>query len=50
MILLRALELGLRMSDLDDFTVGEIFDILTERANDSYDWEYEATEEDIANF
>lgn len=38
------------MADLDDMDLGLLLDILTERANDSYEWEYEATEEDIANF
>jgi len=35
------------MEDLDELTLGMIYDIFTERANDSYEWPEEATLEDI---
>ena len=50
LILLRAFEIGIHLADLEEMTLGMLYDILSERANDSYEWEYEATEEDIMNF
>ena len=47
LILLRCIQLGLSMQDLDDLTLGMIYDIFTERENDSYEWPEEATLEDI---
>lgn len=38
------------MLDLDHLTLGMIYDIFIEKANDSYEWEDEATLEDIENF
>lgn len=37
------------MSDLDELTLGMIYDIFTERENDNYEWPEEATLEDIMN-
>ena len=46
--LLRCTELGLSMSDLEQLDMGMIFDMLTERSNDSWDgWVQLATQEDI---
>lgn len=50
LILLRCLQLGLSLSDLEDLTLGMVYDILIEHDNDSYDWEELPTAEDIANF
>lgn len=50
LILLRCLQLGLSLSDLEDLTLGMVYDILIEHDNDSYDWEELPTVEDIANF
>lgn len=50
LVLLRAFELNIHLVDLEEMTLGLLLDILAERANDHYEWELEATEEDIANF
>lgn len=50
LILLRCLQLGLSLSDLEDLTLGMVYDILIEHDNDSYEWEELPTAEDIANF
>ena len=50
MIMLRALEIGLKLSDLDDITLGELIDILIEHDNDSYDWPVKATQDDFRSF
>lgn len=50
LILLRALQIGLSLADLDLITAGMLFDIITERKNDDYDWPDEATMADIENF
>ena len=42
--------MGLSLSDLDELTEGQVLDIFIEKQNDSYDWEEEATLEDIENF
>ena len=47
LILLRCIQLGLSMKDLDELTLGMIYDIFTERENDNYEWPEEATLEDI---
>jgi len=46
---LRALELGIRKQDLRFYSCGQIFALLTERANDKYDWPRKATQADINN-
>lgn len=38
LFLLRCLEIGLGMKDLDELTIGLILDIWTEKGNDSYSW------------
>ena len=50
LILLRCFQLGMSVKDLEDLTLGMIYDILIERANDEYEWPEEATLEDIMNF
>ena len=50
LILLRCIQLGLHMSDLDYLTLGMVYDIFTEKNNDSYPWAEAATPEDIDNF
>ena len=47
LILLRAAQLNIQ--DLDNITVGMLFDILTENKNDSYDYPTYATADDINN-
>lgn len=45
---LRISQLGI--SDPDDFTIGMVFDMLTEMANDNEEYPYIATQEDINAF
>lgn len=47
LLMLRAKELGVSLSELDILTVGEVLDMLIERGNDGYEWEYQATQADI---
>lgn len=44
---LRALELGIPKRDLQYYSAGQIFALLTEKANDRYDWPRRATQADI---
>jgi hypothetical protein len=48
--MLRAIQLGLKISDLDALNVGDVIDMITESGNDSYDWPELATKEDFARF
>lgn len=50
LILLRCVQLGLSMDDLDHLTLGQVYEIFIEKGNDSYEWDELATAEDIANF
>lgn len=45
--LLRAFELGIRLDDLEQMSMGEIADLLIEKANDSFEYPYKATQADI---
>ena len=48
--LLRCLELGLSMTDLELLTVGTVYDMATEKANDSCDYPLQMTQEDYDAF
>ena len=48
--MLRCAELGLSREDLDDMTVGMVYDMLTEQANDQEKYPYKATQADINHF
>lgn len=48
--MLRAVGLGLSIGDLDLLDMGIIEDMLTESANDNYDYPYKASQEDFDNF
>ena len=50
LFLLRCTALGLSMQDLDDMDMGMIFDMFTEKLNDSYDYKVLATQEDFDKF
>lgn len=50
LFLLRCVQLGLSMEDLDDLTVGMVNDMMTERSNDGYDWKEVATQDDMDRF
>lgn len=45
--MLRCAELGLSDSALETMSIGMVYDMLTERANDKETYPYKATQEDI---
>ena len=47
MFMLRCAELGLSDDDLAGMTVGMVYDLLIERANDNEAYPYQGTQEDI---
>ena len=47
LLILRALQVGLKITDFDYIEVGDIFDLLTESANDSFDYPKKGTVEDF---
>lgn len=48
--MLRCAELGLSCEDLDDMTVGMVYDMLIEQTNDQEKYPYKATQADINRF
>ena len=50
LFLLRCLQIGLSINDLDLVTEGMVIDMATERANDETEWEEIATQEDFDKF
>lgn len=48
--MLRCAELGMSAPDLDDMTMGMVYDMLIEKANDQEKYNYKATQEDINSF
>jgi len=48
--MLRCAELGLSREDLDDMTMGMVYDMLTERLNDQEEYPLQATEADFDEF
>ena len=50
LFLLRCVELGLSMEDLDDLSIGMVNDMFIEKSNDSYDWKEIATQSDFDRF
>ena len=50
MLILRALQIGLKLSDLEQITLGDLVDILIENENDSYEYPIKATQEDFRSF
>ena len=47
LFILRAIEMGLSLSDMDLLSMGEITDLMIEKINDSYEYPYVATQADI---
>lgn len=47
LFLLRCVQLGLSMQDLEYISIGTVFDMITEKDNDEYEYPYVATDEDI---
>ncbi len=50
LLTLRALQVGLRLNELELIDVGELLDVLTESSNDSYDYPRKATQEDMDRY
>jgi hypothetical protein len=50
LFMLRCIQIGLRLPDLDDLTMGEVFDIFIENGNDQVEYDQIATQEDIDNW
>ncbi len=48
--MLRCAELGLSREDLADMTMGMVYDMIIERANDHEQYSYRATQEDFDRF
>lgn len=48
--MLRALQIGFRLDDLEQITIGELIDVLTEAANDGVEYPKKATKEDFMRF
>ena len=48
--MLRCAELGLSDTALSQMTMGMVYDMITEKANDNEQYPYKATQEDIERF
>lgn len=48
--MLRAFQLGLSLDQLDEFTEGDIINLLIEQSNDYAKYDYIATQDDIDKF
>ena len=48
--LLRCMEVGISLHDLDLLTIGLVMDIWTEKGNDSTEYAYSATQDDFDKF
>ena len=50
LFLLRCVQLGLSMADLDLLSIGLVNDMFTERANDEAEYDYRACQSDFDSF
>lgn len=48
--MLRCVELGLTKELMQELTIGDVYDMLVEKANDSEEYPIRATQEDISQF
>lgn len=48
--MLRALQCGISIKDMDLLTIGDITDMRTESANDDYEYPYKAEQSDFDRF
>ena len=48
--MLRALQVGLRLDDLDQLEVGQVIDLCTEMGNDHEHYDTRATQDDFDRF
>lgn len=49
-LMLRAFQLGLRMADLEEITIGDLMDMLIESNNDEYEYPNVPTQDDFRRF
>lgn len=50
LFMLRCLQVGLRLDDLDNIDIGLVNDMFVEMANDRAKWDIKATQEDFDAF
>lgn len=50
LFMLRCVEMGISIADLDLLTIGLVLDMFTERGNDDYDYAIVATQDDFDRF
>ena len=50
LFLLRCIQLGVSLSELDMLTIGLVNDLITERENDEFKWPYKAVQADFDVF
>lgn len=50
LFMLRCLQVGLRLDDLDELEIGLVNDMFVEMANDHAEWAYKATQDDMNAF
>ena len=50
LFLLRCVQIGLSISELDLLTIGTVNDMYSEMSNDNYDWPAKATQEKMDSF
>ena len=50
LFLLRCLEIGLSLNDLELLTIGMVNDMFIEKSNDSYNYKEIASQDDFDNF
>lgn len=50
LFLLRCLQVGLKLDDLDGLDIGLVNDMFVEMANDRAEWDYKATQDDMNAF
>ncbi len=50
LFMLRCKEIGLTFSETENMTIGMVFDMLTERQNDEYEYPLKATQADFDKF
>lgn len=48
--MLRAYQMGLNLRDLEELEIGDVFDMMTEQANDQEEYNYKATQADFDKF
>lgn len=50
LFLLRCIQLGISLSELDMLTIGIVNDMFSERERDEYEWNEVASQDDYDNF